>query len=112
MRRTAGACCLVVVLGGTACESASYDVEENVSYDSTLGYHGTVDFYEPRSDSGRANRPAVLAIHGGAWRGGDKAWGEQFAAELCPFGYVVFSINYLQALRSRWRHMACPVCTA
>ena len=94
MRRTAGACCLLFVLGGTGCESASYDVEENVSYDSTLGYRGTFDFYQPKSDSGRANRPAILAIHGGAWRGGDKAWGEQFAEELCPFGYVVFSINY------------------
>ncbi|HEU0080385.1 MAG TPA: alpha/beta hydrolase, partial [Longimicrobiaceae bacterium] len=65
-----------------------------MSYDPTIGIHGTLDFYEPESDGGRASRPAVLAIHGGAWRGGDKAWGEQFAKELCPFGYVVFSINY------------------
>jgi acetyl esterase/lipase len=93
-RAPTAALCLLFVLGGSGCESATYDVEENVSYDSTIGYHGTLDFYEPRSDSGRTNRPAILAIHGGAWRGGDKAWGEQFADELCPFGYVVFSINY------------------
>jgi acetyl esterase/lipase len=94
-RRTAtGASCLLFALGGSGCESEAYDVREDVSYDSTIGIHGTFDFYEPRSDGGRANRPAVLAIHGGAWRGGDKAWGEQFAEELCPFGYVVFSINY------------------
>ena len=30
-----------------------------------------------------ANRPAILVIHGGAWRTGDKAWGEQIAEELC-----------------------------
>ena len=86
--------CLLLLSAVSACESGAYDVTENVSYDSTIGYAGTFDFYEPKSDSGRANRPAILAIHGGAWRGGDKAWGEQFAEELCPSGYVVFSINY------------------
>ena len=85
---------LLIVLGTTGCESEAYDVRENLSYDSTISIYGTFDFYEPKSDSGRANRPAILAIHGGAWKGGDKAWGKQFAEELCPFGYVVFSINY------------------
>ena len=89
-----GAFCLLLASGSSGCESEAYDVEENVSYDPAIGLYGTFDFYEPKSDTGRANRPAVLAIHGGAWRGGDKAWGEQFAEELCPFGYVVFSINY------------------
>jgi acetyl esterase/lipase len=76
-----------------------YDVERNLSYDSTLGSYGTFDFYEPGSDGDRTDRPAILAIHGGAWRGGDKAWGRQFAEELCPFGYVVFSINYRLSTR-------------
>jgi len=98
-RVATGACRLLFVLGGSGCESETYDVREDVSYDSTIGYDGTLDFYEPKSDSGRANRPAILAIHGGAWRGGDKAWGEQFAEELCPFGYVVFSINYRRSSR-------------
>jgi acetyl esterase/lipase len=91
--------CLLLVLGGSSCRSRSYEVQQNVSYDSTIGFDGTLDFYEPRSDGGRANRPAILAIHGGAWRGGDKAWGEQFADELCPYGYVVFSINYRRSSR-------------
>jgi acetyl esterase/lipase len=85
---------LCAVAGLNACESDAYDVTHDVSYDSTIGYQGTLDFYEPKSDGARASRPAIVAIHGGAWRGGDKAWGEQFARELCPRGYVVFSINY------------------
>ena len=93
-----GAFLLMFASGVSGCE-APYDVEENLSYDSAIGYHGTFDLYAPRSDSGRADRPAVLAIHGGAWKGGDKAWAEQFAEELCPFGYVVFSINYRLAGR-------------
>jgi acetyl esterase/lipase len=95
----AGAISLLLVLGAGGCASETYDVTENLSYDSTIGYDGTFDFYEPKSDSGRARRPVILAIHGGAWRGGDKAWGEQFAEELCPFGYVVVSINYRLSTR-------------
>ena len=83
---------LVLWLGG--CESKAWDVAADLSFDPTIGYDGTFDFYEPKADSGRANRPAILAIHGGAWRDGDKAWGSQIAKEFCPFGYVVFSINY------------------
>ena len=85
-----------------ACAPEPYRLEEHVAYDPAIGYHGTLDFYEPRSDSARTNRPAILAIHGGAWRGGDKAWGEQFARELCPRGYVVFSINYRVAPDATW----------
>ena len=92
-RIATGAFWLWSVVSVSGCEK-KYDVRENVSYDSTIGFDGTFDFYEPKSDSSRANRPAIVAIHGGAWMGGDKAWGEQFAEELCPYGYVVFSINY------------------
>ena len=82
----------------TGC-SAPFEVREGVSYDSTIGHHGTFDLYEPTADSVRTGRPAVLVIHGGAFRGGDKAWGRQFAEELCPFGYVVVSVNYRLAGR-------------
>src|SRR5687768_14792301 len=92
-RARAGAFWLLLVSGASGCQTA-YDVRENLSYDSTIGFQGTFDVYEPRSDSVRIGRPAILAIHGGAWRGGDKAWGSSFAEELCPYGYVVFSINY------------------
>jgi acetyl esterase/lipase len=93
-----GALYLSFVLVVSGCEEP-YEVQKNLSYDSTLGYEGTFDFYEPRSDSAGVARPAILAIHGGAWRGGDKAWGEQFAKEFCPIGYVVFSINYRRSGR-------------
>jgi acetyl esterase/lipase len=84
---------LLLVLTVSGCEK-KYDVQKDLSYDATIGYSGTFDSYEPKSDSVRTNRPAILAIHGGAWREGDKAWGNQIAKEFCPFGYVVFSINY------------------
>lgn len=92
-RRAAAALLLLLAAGASGCETP-YDVAQDVSYDPTIGYHGTFDVYAPKSDGGRTGRPAILAIHGGAWRGGDKAWGEQFAEELCPRGYVVFAVNY------------------
>jgi acetyl esterase/lipase len=92
----------VLICALTACVAGCakpYDVQQ-LSYDQSIGYLGTFDFYEPKADPG-TSRPAILAIHGGGWRGGDKPWGAQFAKELCPDGYVVFSINYRLAGRPR-----------
>lgn len=91
---TTAAWLLVCATAVSGCDPAAYQVHRNLSYDASIGIHGTFDLYEPEGDSARTDRPAILAIHGGAWRGGDKAWGEQIAEELCPFGYVVFSVNY------------------
>jgi acetyl esterase/lipase len=91
---------LGLALAASGCDRPC-EVRESLSYDPSIGYDGTFDLHEPKSDSGRASRPAILAIHGGAWRGGDKAWGEQVAEELCPYGYVVVSINYRVSSRPR-----------
>jgi acetyl esterase/lipase len=90
----AGAVLLLFVSGVSGCDTEAYDGRKELRYDPAIGVDGTFDLYEPRSDSARQHRPAILAIHGGAWRGGDKAWGETIAEEFCPYGYVVFSINY------------------
>src|SRR5690606_2701556 len=90
---------LLSVPAMSACDSAEYIVTRNLSYDSTIGIYGMFDFYAPVADTARTDRPVILAIHGGAWRGGDKAWGRQIAEEFCPFGYVVIAINYRLAGR-------------
>lgn len=103
-RGPVGTLLLLAIVAPSGCESKAYDVTEDKSYDSTIGFDGTFDFYEPKGDSARTDRPVILAIHGGAWRGGDKAWGSQIAIEFCPSGYVVFSINYRVSERpnGRW----------
>jgi acetyl esterase/lipase len=88
---------LLFALGAIGC-NAPYEARE-LSYDPSIGYLGTFTFYEPKADSGRTNRPAILAIHGGGWRDGDKPFADGFAREFCPHGYVVFSINYRLAGR-------------
>jgi len=94
-RRTATlAARLLLLLAAGACGPDRFVRTADLPYDPSIGYHGTLDVYEPVDDTARTSRPAILAIHGGAWRGGDKAWAEQFARELCPDGYVVVAINY------------------
>jgi acetyl esterase/lipase len=89
------ACAILPIVGVSGCgRGDAYDVTKNLTYDATIAPSGRFDFYEPKSDSGRVNRPAILAIHGGAWKEGTKDWGNQVAAELCPYGYVVVSIDY------------------
>ena len=95
MRRAAtGALWVLVVAGLAGCRSKAYEVTRNLSYDTSIGSSGTFDLYEPKADRHRANRPAILAIHGGAWKEGTKDWGNQIAEEFCPYGYVVVSIDY------------------
>lgn len=93
-RKAAARASLVLALSLLAACQQSYETRNDLQYDPAIGYHGTFDLYQPRSDSARTARPVVMVIHGGAWRGGDKAWGEQFAEALCPHGYIVVAINY------------------
>jgi acetyl esterase len=52
----------------------------------------TLDAFLPaRATSGR---PAVLLIHGGGWRAGDKASLDPEAERLAALGYDAFSVNY------------------
>ena len=50
-----------------------------------------LDMYLP---AGGRRRPAVLAIHGGGWRGGSKAGYGLEVAQLAKYGLVVLSIDY------------------
>jgi acetyl esterase len=66
----------------------------------------TLDAYVP---NGANSNPAVLLIHGGAWKDGDKAdWAEEgnaFAEE----GFVAFAVNYRLAPPGGTWHAIAPV---
>jgi acetyl esterase/lipase len=53
----------------------------------------TLDLYRPRGDT-EASRPAVIWVHGGGFRTGDKAWMSLYARAFAQRGYVSASINY------------------
>jgi acetyl esterase/lipase len=87
----------LVTLCVIACSlsaASSVDVIKDVSYlgDDRLEQ---LDVYLPDGNSEQLH-PAILLIHGGGWRVGDKASKREksFANDLASEGYVVFSINY------------------
>ncbi len=57
------------------------------------------DVYQPASD---APLPAIIMIHGGAWRHGTKLAMMRHARRVARVGYVVVSIDYRLAPRYPW----------
>jgi acetyl esterase/lipase len=53
-----------------------------------------LDVYVPAQAPPHAGWPAILAIHGGGWRGGSKRGYGQMAASLVKHGYVVVAVDY------------------
>jgi acetyl esterase/lipase len=53
-----------------------------------------LDVYVPDRPPPPGGRPAVLAIHGGGWRGGSKTAYGRMAAALARRGYVVVAVDY------------------
>ena len=72
-------------------EDLAFDVEEEIVY-ATVGQRELLlDAYVP-SDEG--NYPAVLVVHGGAWRSGDRKQLHKYAEALARRGCVCFAIEY------------------
>lgn len=53
-----------------------------------------LDAYLPADRGGSARHPAIVLIHGGGWRAGDKASFEPEARKLVAKGWAAFSVNY------------------
>ncbi len=54
-----------------------------------------LDVYVPIGEAPAGGRPAIVAIHGGGWRGGSKGGFGRMAARLARHDYVVVSVDYL-----------------
>jgi acetyl esterase/lipase len=96
-------CLAVCALAAVAAPSASgHRVAKDVHRD--LRYGGSeemlLDVHRPpgrRADPA----PAVLMVHGGAWRAGDKRRMEPVARAIARAGFVTVSVNYTLATRRR-----------
>ena len=53
-----------------------------------------LDAYLPPDSDPREKRPAVVFMHGGGFKSGDKKSGAGLAEKLVVRGYAVFSISY------------------
>lgn len=63
------------------------------NYTDGAGKQQGIDIYSPAAVSKTA-KPAIVFIHGGGWRVGDKSQYASLAKEAVNRGYVAFSINY------------------
>jgi acetyl esterase/lipase len=94
---------VALLLAGCAAapKPAGYSVETGVRYagaeeggDPRIG-----DVYRPDSPG---PRPAVLLIHGGSWRSGDRSHMDKFAVRYARAGYAVYNVNYRLAPEHRF----------
>ncbi|MEI6500427.1 MAG: alpha/beta hydrolase [Armatimonadota bacterium] len=91
--------CPLLLLGlvvFTGCKRPAPPSERDVIYGTAGDQQLRLDVYRPQSPG---PHPAVLTIHGGAWRAGDKSKVAALSRRLAEAGFVCFAINYRLAPR-------------
>jgi acetyl esterase/lipase len=73
---------------------AGIDAYTDIVYRRVDRHSERLDVYVPASPAPQGGRPAVLAIHGGGWRGGSKNGYGREVAQLAQHGYVVIAPTY------------------
>src|SRR5262245_61702745 len=76
----------------TAAACTDTGLYADVSYDDRFGDATTMDIHTPSEATG--GRPAIMLIHGGGWRAGDKDNYTAAAQRYAAAGYVAATINY------------------
>jgi acetyl esterase/lipase len=77
----------------------SYDVTRSIVYSTVGGTKLLLDAYVPNA---RGPHPAVLVVHGGAWRTGNKQQLSGIARALAASGKAAFAINYRLAPKHKF----------
>src|SRR5258708_36232002 len=80
-----------------AAAQAPIGIEKGIVY--SPGSRLMMDIARPQ---GPGSYPAVIAIHGGGFTGGDRADWLQRIAQLVPEGFVVATVDYRLAPRSQF----------
>ena len=69
------------------------EIESNIIYRKVEQQELKLDLYLPKSLP-KKRRPAIIALHGGAWRQGNKEDMSEIAIKLANRGYVVAAVQY------------------
>lgn len=76
-------------------------VESEVVY-RTIGSRSlTANLFYPKKTRG-GKLPAVLMVHGGGWRTGDKSLMTPMAEQIAAFGYIVMAVEYRLSLEAAY----------
>jgi acetyl esterase/lipase len=90
-----------VVAWQAGTEALPFEIREGLTYGPNE--RNDLDLFLPKDD-GKSLRPAVIVIHGGAWRSGDKRQLRNLAEAFARRGYVAAAINY--RLAPKWSYPA------
>ena len=84
---------ILLVAAVIAPEAASFEFDRNsdIVYSTVGDRELLLDAYVPTTGS---NRPAVLVVHGGAWKMGNRKQLKGYAESLAQKGFVCFAIDY------------------
>jgi len=79
-------------------------VETGVTYAERPSGPLKLDIYRTSADekSTHEKRPAIVVIHGGSWKSGDRRQLGLYAASLARRGYVAYAIEYRLAPKHPW----------
>ncbi|MDE0104630.1 MAG: alpha/beta hydrolase [Bryobacterales bacterium] len=77
-------------------------VRSDIAYDERSEAQELDLYLPPEADGGL--RPAIVVVHGGGWRSGDKQGGQwsRIPAEYASRGYVAISVNYRLSGEAPW----------
>jgi acetyl esterase/lipase len=90
---------------GLAAQATPPVMPDNVIFEPNLSYaqgpDSRVDIVRPRDNSG-VSHAAVLCIHGGGFRAGDKQNYLALCIKLAQHGYVAATVNYRLSPKSQF----------
>ncbi len=87
-----GLCLVALVAKARAQDDGKVKTTNDINYTKAGDRELKLDLAEPAEGDGPF--PAVVVIHGGGWRGGDKAGNRKILEELAKRGYVAISPQY------------------
>ena len=97
--RTSLVFCLLFLFLQVVCAETSFQVREKVVY-STVGDRDLLlDAFIPDTEG---THPAILVVHGGAWRSGNRKQLRFYATALAERGFVCFAIDYRLAPKHKF----------
>lgn len=83
--------CFGTVWGETPAPVGGYSVKRDIPYAKPADRELHLDAYLPK---GSGSFPAVLVVHGGSWKSGNKMQLAGYAMKLAARGMAAFAINY------------------
>ncbi len=100
--------CLALLLTA-GCGLHAQPTEKDVVYGTVGDAKLLLDVYRPTTPG---PHPAVIAIHGGAWRTGDKSMHRRLGDLLAGGGVACFAVDYRLAPKYKWPAQALDVAQA